>query len=204
MVHPKKIVKSAYDKIGSDYQATRRLDSQDVLSLHLLSDRLEKDSSVLDAGCGSGFPVSQMLAEKFDVTGVDFSLGQTGCARTRCPNATFVCADLANLPFHDSTFEAIVSFYALIHIPREEHQQLIENFHRILRPKGLVFLCMGSGDLPSETADYLGAKMFWSHYDTRTNIGILEQSSFAVLSSEIVGDPTDSKASHLFVLAAKV
>jgi SAM-dependent methyltransferase len=201
---PKRIVKSAYDKIGSDYQATRRIDSQDILNLHLLTDRLTKGTSVLDAGCGSGFPVSQILAENFQVTGVDFSTKQTHRAKAGLSKSTFVCADLANLPFHDSTFDAIVSFYALIHIPREEHQQLIMNFHRILKPKGLAFLCMGAGDLPPETAEYLGAKMFWSHYDRKTNLEILERSHFAVFWSDIVVDPIDSKAAHLFVLAEKM
>ena len=198
------MVKSAYDKIGSDYQASRRIDSQDLLNLHLLTDRLKKDASILDAGCGSGFPVSQTLAKSLHVTGVDFSVEQTRRARALLPNEAFVCADLANLPFHDSTFDAIVSFYALIHIPREEHQQLIIDFHRILKPKGLALLCMGAEDLPPETAQYLGAKMFWSHYDKRTNLEILERSRFAILWSVIVVDPIDSKAGHLFVLVEKL
>ena len=201
---PKKMVKSAYDKIGSNYQATRRVDSQDVLNLHRLTDRLKNGASILDAGCGSGYPVSQILARNFQVTGVDFSTKQTKRARAGLSNASFVCADIANLPFQESTFNAIVSFYAMIHIPREEHQQLIMNFHRILKPKGLGLLCMGAGDLPPETAEYLGTKMFWSHYDKKTYLEILERSRFAVLWSDIIVDPTDSKAAHLFVLAERM
>ena len=201
---PKRVVKSAYDKIGSDYQATRRIDSQDILNLHRLTDRLREGASILDAGCGSGYPVSKILAENFQVTGVDFSTKQTQRARAQLSNAMFVCADVANLPFQDSTFDAIVSFYAMIHIPREEHQQLIVNFHRILKPEGLAFLCMGAGDLPPETAEYLGAKMFWSHYDRKTYLEILERSHFGVVWSDIIADPTDSKSAHLFVLAEKL
>lgn len=201
---PKKRVKSAYDKIGADYQATRRSDSQDLVNLRQLTDRLKKGASILDAGCGSGFPVSQILAKSFHVTGVDFSIGQTRRARAALPNGAFFCADIANLPFRDSTFDGIVSFYTLIHVPREEHQQLIAQFHRILKPKGLAFLCMGAGDLPGETADYFGAKMFWSHYDRRTNLEILERNHFAVLWSETVVDPIDSEAGHLFVLVERL
>jgi hypothetical protein len=78
------------------------------------------------------------------------------------------------------------------------------DLHRILKPKGLAFLCMGEGDLPPETADYLGAKMFWSHYDRKTNLEMLERSHFAVVWSDIVADQTDSKSAHLFVLAEKL
>jgi len=201
---PKKIVKDAYDKIGPNYQATRRVDSQDVLNLHILTDRLKKGESVLDAGCGSGHPVTQILAKNFQVTGVDFSLQQTRSANAELHNARFVCADLAHIPFRDSTFDAIVCFYALIHIPREEHRDVILNFHRILKPKGHAFICMGAGDLPTDTAEYLGQKMFWSHYDKKTNLEILERSHFAVLWSDIVVDPIDSKAAHLFALTEKL
>jgi len=197
-------VKDAYNKIGPSYQATRRVDSQDVLNLHILTDRLEKGASVLDAGCGSGHPVTQILAKNFQVTGLDFSLQQIRFANGELSNARFVCADLANIPFRDSTFDAIVSFYALIHIPREEHREVIQSFHRILKPKGQAFICMGAGDLPTDTAEYLGHKMYWSHYDKKTNLEILEQSHFAVLWSDIVVDPIDSKAAHLFALTEKL
>jgi ubiquinone/menaquinone biosynthesis C-methylase UbiE len=171
--------------------------------LQLLLERLPQGARVLDAGCGSGYPVTQLLAESFLVTGLDFAKEQIRRAKKRAPTSTFVCGDITSLPFRDSSFDAVVSYYAIIHVPRNEHRELILNLHRILRPDGLALLCMGSGELPSDTGDWFGTKMFWSHYDSETNLRIMRDSQFTILRSEIVDDPISQGSSHLFVLGQK-
>ena len=76
-------------------------------------------------------------------------------------------------------------------------------FHRILRTGGLVLLCTGAGDLNEDVGDYLGSAMFWSHYDSKTNLRMITESGFELVWSGIVKDPFDSAASHLFVLGKK-
>jgi SAM-dependent methyltransferase len=158
---------------------------------------------VLDAGCGSGYPVTQRLAASFQVTGLDFAKEQLRRIRNRVPKASIVCGDLTNLPFQASSFDAVVSYYAIIHVPRQEHREIVLNIHRILRPGGLTLLCMGAGDLPSDTGAWFGTKMFWSHYDTDTNLRILRDSRFTILTSETVDDPISPGPIHLFILAQK-
>ena len=51
--------------------------------------------------------------------------------------------------------------------------------------------------------DYLGAQMYWSHYDVDTNIKILQECRFQIIWSRIVVDSTDPSAAHLFVLAQR-
>jgi hypothetical protein len=58
----------------------------------LLRGHLEQRSSVLDVGCGAGIPLTRMLAETFDVTGVDISTRQIELARRNVPNARFITA----------------------------------------------------------------------------------------------------------------
>jgi len=53
----------------------------------------------------------------------------------------------SGLAFPDASFDAICSYYAIIHVPRKEHQRLLLNFHRMLKPSGFALLCMGAGDL---------------------------------------------------------
>lgn len=152
---------------------------------------------VFDAGCGSGYPVTQRLTEFFQVTGVDFASEQLRRAKKRVPTAQYICGDISNLPFPDRTFDAICSYYAIIHVPRGKHPKLLRDFHRVLRPGGLALLCMGAGDLPGDISDYYGADMFWSHYDSHTNLKMLKESGFNIIRSEIVEDPTDPQSSHL-------
>jgi len=78
---------------------------------------------------------------------VDFSEAQIELAKKNVPNATFLCQDMTKLSFAEKSFDGITSYYAIIHIPREEHQSLLTNFHRMLKPGGFALLCLGAENL---------------------------------------------------------
>jgi ubiquinone/menaquinone biosynthesis C-methylase UbiE len=157
----KKTVKEGYNAIANRYLAERTRDSEDVRLLKQFSERLPAGAKVLDAGCGAGIPISQMLSERFQVTGVDFSEAQVDLATQNVPNAQFLCEDMTKLDFPEDTFDGITSYYAIIHIPREEHQKLLANFYRILKPGGLALLCLGAEHLIDDVDEnYLGTRMY--------------------------------------------
>ena len=200
----KATVKAGYNTIANRYLDVRTRDSEDVRLLDELTTRLPADAKVLDAGCGAGLPISQMLGEKFEVTGVDFSEAQIELAKKNVPNATFICQDMTKLDFPENTFDGICSYYAIIHIPREEHQPLLANFHRMLKPAGLALLCLGAENLIDDIDEnFLGTRMYWSHYDSETYLKILSKCGFSILWSKRVADGTFEDAGHLFVLVQK-
>lgn len=200
----KDVVRDGYDAMADAYLATREDDSENVRLLDDFIRRLPQGVQVLDAGCGAGIPVTRMLSRHFDVTGVDFSEGQIARARRLVPNARFICQDMTEMDFPDAAFDGVVSYYAIIHIPRDEHPALLRNIHRMLKPGGLALLCMGAEDLPAATEeDFLGAPMYWSHYDAETNLRMLQECGFSVVWARQVGDTLGGDAEHLFVLAQK-
>ena len=197
-------MKTGYNTIAKEYLKIRSENSEDVQLLQELIQRVPKGARVLDAGCGAGVPVTKLLSEYFDVIGVDFAEAQIELARRLVPKARFICQDMTRLSFPPHSFEAICSYYAIIHVPREEHEQLLSNFYRMLEPKGLLLACMGAMDIKiDKAADYLGTTMYWSHFDAETNIKIITRCGFHVLWSKIVDDSTCPGSSHLFVLARK-
>lgn len=106
---------------------------------------------VVDAGCGAGVPVTRhLVAAGFATVGLDFSVAQLELARGLVPGADPVHGDLAGLPFPDSSFDAVVSYYAIIHVPRSEHAAVFAEVWRVLRPGGLALLCVGASDLPED------------------------------------------------------
>lgn len=200
----KKTVKEGYNAIANRYLAERTRDSEDVRLLNDFIERLPLHVKVLDAGCGAGIPISQMLSEHFQVTGVDFSEAQIELAKKNVPNATFLCEDMTKLNFPENTFDGITSYYAIIHIPREEHQSLLANFHRMLKPGGFALLCLGAEHLIDDIdEDYLGTRMYWSHFDTETYLRMLNDCGFSMIWSRRVEDETCEGAGHLFVLVQK-
>jgi len=200
----RKTVKEGYNAIANRYLAERTRDSEDVRLLNDFMERLPVNAIVLDAGCGAGIPISQKLSERFQVKGVDFSEAQIELAKKNVPNATFLCEDMAKLDFPENTFDGITSYYAIIHIPREEHQALLANFHRVLKPGGIALLCLGAEHSVEDIDEnYLGARMYWSHYDTETYLKMLDECGFSILWSKRVEDATCEGAGHLFVLVKK-
>jgi ubiquinone/menaquinone biosynthesis C-methylase UbiE len=200
----KKTVREGYNAIANRYLAERTRDSEDVGLLRDFTEKLPANAQVLDAGCGAGVPISLRLRECFQVTGVDFSEAQIELAKKNVPAARFLCQDMTRLDFPENTFDGITSYYAIIHIPREEHQALLANFYRMLKPAGFALLCLGAEHLIDDIdEDYLGARMYWSHYDTETYLKLLNECGFSIIWSKRVADATCEGAGHLFVFAQK-
>ena len=132
----KAIVQRGYDLCASAYDEFRKADVQSELDL--LLGRLDDGAKVLDLGCGSGAPVTQALAKRFAVTGVDVSSEMVRLAQTNVPEARFIHADITVKGFSASNFDAVVAFYSVFHIPREEHHDLFRRIHNWLKPGGYI------------------------------------------------------------------
>src|SRR5438045_2713321 len=134
-MNPKDIVRIGYDKVSHTYRGDMidRDDSAIVAYMQWVAELialLPSGSAVLDLGCGNGVPVAQLLAQAgFAVTGVDISSVQIGRAQVIVPAARFVCADMTALEFPAKTFTAIISFYAIIHVPLDEQPALFANIY---------------------------------------------------------------------------
>jgi SAM-dependent methyltransferase len=198
------LVRSGYNVIAAEYLKARSKDSEDLRLLEELETQLPRGSKILDAGCGAGVPVSERLSRSFDVLGIDIAEEQVELARRLVPRARFRCADMVTLDLPDASFDAICCYYAIIHVPRREHRRILRNFHRMLRPGGLLLACLGVDDLPSQLDDaYHGVRMYWSHYGALTNWRMIEECGFEILRSEVIADATYGDSRHLFVLARR-
>jgi len=167
-----------------------------------LVDRLPKGARVLDAGCGSGVPVTRYLARFLMSQVWIFPRSKSSWPRRLVSKARFICEDMTDLAFPDESFDAICSYYAIFHVPRTEHRRILQNFSRMLKPKGLALLCMGAEEL-EETADFHGTPMYWSHYGSEKNLRLLKECRYDILWSKIVKDAIYQRSAHLFVLAGK-
>ena len=202
---PKARVREGYDRMAAAYLAARPVAGADVALLADLCRALPPGAPVLDAGCGAGVPVTRDLAGAgFRLTALDFSPVQLELARSLGVGSALVQADLAALPFRDGSFAAVVSYYAIIHVPRREHPAVFGEVHRVLGASGLALLCLGAGDLPEDDdpESWLGVPMYWSHFDADTNLGLLGAARFGIEWSRQVLDPM-AHGAHLFVLARR-
>ncbi|MDQ6918516.1 MAG: methyltransferase domain-containing protein [Candidatus Dormibacteraeota bacterium] len=162
---------------------------------------LEPSSRVLDLGCGCGLPASRLLVETgFEVVGLDFSHVQIERARRLVPQAEFVEADMAVWNAGPGSFDAVVSLYALIHLPLKDQQDLLPRIRAWLRPGGLFLAIVGHGRWTG-VEDYLGAPMFWDHADAATYLDWLEGAGLKPIWDRYV---PEGAAGHTLVLARAI
>ena len=149
-------------------------------------------SRVLELGCGAGVPLTVALAEGRDVTGVDISATQVALARRNVPTAAFLHADMTAVSFPPDSFDAVVAFYSLTHVPRDDVPPLLGRIREWLRPGGAVVLTMGAEDDPGGIEeDWLGVDMYFSHFNAKKNRRLVEEAGFVVDSAEILVEPED-------------
>jgi len=202
----RQLVRRGYDAISlayrSDDGAAAPSSAQDVSRyadwIQELVSLLPARATVLDLGCGAGIPATRELAARgLHVLGVDFSAVQLRRARLLVPAASLVQADMTELHLQAGVIDAVVSFYALIHVPLADQQTLFPRIRSWLRPGG-HFLAIVGADRWTGTDDYLGARMFWDHADTRTYLRWLEAAGMTPLWHRLI---PEGDSGHALVLA---
>jgi len=189
MRDPKAIVRGGYDRISYCYRADAfDYEASDYKQfLGELKPRLGPGDRVLDLGCGCGVPVGKQLTRwGCTVTGVDISETQVTRARLLLPGARFVRADMTEVTFPDASFEAAVSFFAIIHVPVEQHQELFLKVARWLVEGGLFLATLGHKAWTGTERDWHGAEMYWSHADAATYRTWLARAGLQILSERFV------------------
>ena len=101
----------------------------------------EKNLKVLDCGCADGRNSEYLINEEFEVTGVDFS--QTVIERTqkRLTKGKFLTGDIRKLDkIESNSFDILIDAGALhVNFPKDIIS-IIEEYHRILKPSGKMFI----------------------------------------------------------------
>ena len=203
---PKQIVAQGYDRMGERYaeEATETPGEDREWYTSLVIKTLPAGAEVLDLGCGAGVPTTQRLAQHFTVTGVDISTEQVARARRNVPNATFIEKDMTHLVLPPARFDAVVAFFSIIHVPRDEQFGLLRAIATWLRPGG-VFVGSVSASPKGEEVDYdkdwMGVPMFWSSFGAETNKRLIEDAGLRVTATD--DTPYDPDDMFLWIVAKK-
>ncbi len=98
---------------------------------------------ILEIGCGTGHAAYQLSTryKAATVTAIDLDANIVEQAKKRYPNRdnlTFHCGDATRLPFDSGSFDVILSFGLLHHIP--VWQTVVQEAHRVLKKSGVYAL----------------------------------------------------------------
>jgi SAM-dependent methyltransferase len=200
------LVRRGYDAISLTYRsddgAAAASSAEDVTRYAgwaaELAGRLPSAARVVDLGCGAGIPVTrELVGHGLQVLGVDFSAVQLGRAHQLVPAARFVQADMTAFRLRPASVDAVVSFYALIHVPLADQQTLFPRVREWIRPGG-YFLAIVGASRWTGTEQYLGAEMFWDHADTDTYLRWLHAARLTPIWDRYV---PEGDSEHSLILA---
>jgi cyclopropane fatty-acyl-phospholipid synthase-like methyltransferase len=193
------LVRSGYDRMAHDYLAQRD-QFKNLPHLEELAARLRPGAPVLDVGCGAGVPVARFLAERgFAVTGLDLSPVQVALAREHVPGASFDVCDMRAVQPGAYAVDAVVSFYAIFHTPREQHADILRTLAACLIPRGFLLVTLGA-DAWEGVEPFHGVEMYWSHYGPEENRTMITSAGLEIIRDVI---DTSGDERHHVLLAQK-
>ncbi len=201
------LVARSYDAVSGEFNATRVTESGSELTP--LLEVLAAGSRVLDLGCGTGAPIARgLLAAGHRVVGVEMSARQIAMARVQTPDARLVRADMSRVAFRAGSFDAVVSFYAIFHLPLSEHGPLFARIAQWLRPGGYFLATLSPEHEEGYTEDYFGQEMYWSNLGMPEYRELLAAAEFEIVSEGFVGhgytDEGAKEERHPLVLARRM
>jgi SAM-dependent methyltransferase len=163
-----------------------------------LAGLLRPGARVVDLGCGAGIPATRdMTRHGLQVLGVDFSAVQLRRAQRLVSAAALVQADMAAFHLRPGCTDAVVSFYALIHLPVADQRALFPRIRDWLRPGG-YFLAITGAQPWTGTEPYLGTDMFWDHADTAAYLRWLQAAQLIPLWNRYI---PEGDSGHSLILA---
>jgi len=199
----RKLVRSGYNQGQYDITYARNNGTPEnfekVLCDELVS-RIKPNSKILDLGCGVGLPYDKyFIKHNLSVTGIDISEKHIEQAKKNVKSAKYLVGDFFSKDIKGK-FDAIVSFYAIFHIPRTEHKKLLEHIHSSLKKDGIILITLGIDSMKCDVNDnFAGAPMAWSSYTVEKNKKLVQDSGFEIL---IAAEDYRTER-HLWILAKK-
>ncbi len=124
----------------------------------LLKGRIAPGMRVLDAGCGNGRNLVHFLREGYDLWAVDRSAEAVEAVRALArelapggdsipPEERFRLEPVEKMSFANDAFDVVISCAVLHFADSETHfQQMVSELWRVLKPGGLLFARLASGE----------------------------------------------------------
>ena len=108
---------------------------QGILSKYLP----DKNSRILEGGCGDGRLVDAMKYWGYEAIGVDFAATTVEKINKAAPDLDVRCGDVRKLDFEDEYFDGYWSLGIIEHF-WEGYQTILSEMNRVLKPGGYVFI----------------------------------------------------------------
>lgn len=132
-------MKNILDEVPDETELTGRF----LTSVQFVSDTDIRGKSILDIGCGFGWcEVSFLKRGAGHITGIEISEADLLTIRKNVTDerVTTTVASAIKLPFPDESFDTVVSWEVIEHIPRGTEREMFAEVARVLKKGGSFYL----------------------------------------------------------------
>lgn len=173
-----------YDLIAEGFAKMRDSFYMEQKFIDRFLEVLPKQASILDVGCGSGYPIASYIIDKgHRVTGLDSSEKLLAIAEKNCPSMQCILGDMRAIELKD-TFDGIIEWWALFHIPKVAHESMIKRFASWLKPGGILQFTTGENAYEDSSKDMLNQELWFYSLAREEYEKYLEQHGFKILFCE--------------------
>jgi len=157
-------LQQSYDRVAQEY--VKRIYGElahkpfDRKLLDWLAEKVNHAGVICDIGCGPGQVARYLADHGAEARGIDLSPGMIEQARRLNPGITFQVGNmLALTEVEDNAFGGMTAFYSVIHIPREQHAQVFQEFKRVLMPGGVALIAFHIGNETRHQDEWWGEQV---------------------------------------------
>ncbi|GAB2637564.1 class I SAM-dependent methyltransferase [Kribbella swartbergensis] len=153
-------IRTSYDTVAAAYaDLVQDGPPDEPVTLDLFT-KLAGPGPVLDAGCGPGRLTGLLHERGLQVIGIDLSPGMIEVARRDHPDLDFRVGSMTALDLPDGELGGVISWWSIIHLPRDVVPQAFAEFHRVLASGGVLALGFHVGEESThKTSGYGGHPM---------------------------------------------
>ena len=143
-------LRAGYDRVAEHY-ATEYFEELarkpfDCQLLDEFAGTIQGDREVCELGCGPGQVARYLKDRGVTMRGVDLSDEMVRAASRLNPDIPFEQGDMLALNLLDDSLAALVLFYSIIHIQREDVTRALREMNRVLTPGGQLLLAFHGGE----------------------------------------------------------
>lgn len=160
-----------YDQMAEEYDTETAVFWEVIQRTFFEEFKKEITENVLDVGSGPGRDALVMQEYGIDVTCLDASESMVKISKAR--GLKTIKGDFMDMPFANKSFQGVWAYTSLLHIPKDQIDNALDEITRVLKDNGIL----GLGMIEGETEGYRESsgvnKPRWFSFYTKEELELL-------------------------------
>lgn len=192
------IIGTKYNKLALWWHNQHFNSDYGITQIKKAVDFASEGGKALDVGCGVGGRFIRILKDKgFSITGIDVSEEMIKLAKKNHPEIDFIKTDIATWET-EQTFDLIVAWDSIFHLPFGLQQPVIKKLCRILAKNGILIYTFGNA-YGEHTDIWHDDTFYYSSIGINENLRIMMDNGLTILHLELDQYPEK----HIYTIAKR-